>query len=131
MVNCKGQYDIVSLSDSILRLNQAIRYVAILDTSNTVIECKGQGTSSLPLPPETLAHFVAIGPLLVLGAFSHNLESSWGRLTYTTGRFEKALVIIYKLCTHEILLVMDPIVNAQQLDEIATTLKKMEENADA
>jgi len=127
MVNCKGQCDIMSLADSILQLNQAIRYVAILDTSNTVIECKGQGTFSLPLSPETLADFVAIGPLLVLGALGHNLEPSCGRLDYTIGRFEKALVVIYQLRSHMVVLVMDSIVNTQQLEEIATTLKKMEE----
>jgi len=126
-VNCKGQSEVKSLADSIFQLNQAIRYVAILDSSNTVIECKGQATITLPLSPETLADFVAIGPLLVLGAFGHKLESSCGRIGYAAGRFEKALVVIYQLSSHMVVLVMDTTVSTQQLDEIASLLEKMEE----
>ena len=126
-MNCKGQSDFKSLADSIFELNQAIRYVAILDSSNTVIECKGQATITLPLSPETLAEFVAIGPLLVLGAFGHKLESSCGRIGYAAGRFEKALVVIYQLSSHMVVLVMDSIVSTQELGEIASLLEKMED----
>jgi hypothetical protein len=101
--------------------------VAILDSSNTVIECKRQATFTLPVSQETLTDFVAIEPVLVLGAFGHKLESSCGRIGYAAGRFEKALVVIYRLSSHMVVLVMDSIVSTQQLDEIASFLKKMEE----
>lgn len=127
-VNSKGQCEVKSLADSILQLSPAIWYVAILDSGNTVIECIGQATFSLPLPPETLIDFVGIGPLLVLGAFGRNLESSFGRIGYAAGRFEKALVVIYQLSSHMVVLVMDSTVSTQQLDEIASFLKKKEES---
>jgi hypothetical protein len=88
---------------------------------------QGQATFSLPLSPETLTDFVAIGPLLVLGAFGHNLESSCGRIGYAAGQFEKALVVIYQLSSHMVVLVIDSIISTQPLGEIANFLKKMEE----
>lgn len=102
--------------------------MAVLDSSNTVIECKRHATVTLPLSQETLTDFVAIEPILVLGAFGHNLESSCGRIGYVAGRFEKALVVIYQLSSHMIVLVMDSIVTTQKLGEIASFLKKMEEH---
>ena len=127
-VNCKGQCEGKSLADLIFQLSQAIWYVAILDSSNAVIECKGQATFAPPLSPETLTDFVELGPLLVLGAFGHKLEPSCGRIGYAAGRFEKALVVIYQLSSHMVVLVMDSIASTQQLDEIASFLKKMEKS---
>jgi len=118
---------IKSRADLVLQFNPAIRYVAIIDFSNKVIECKEQDTFSLALSPETLRDFVSIAPLLVMGALGHKLESSCGRLGFVVGRFEKALVAIYQLHSGMVVLVTS-IIEMKQLHEIATFLKKMEES---
>jgi len=108
-------------------LDPAIRYVAIIDKSNTLVECKGQGTFFLLLSLETWVDFVSIGPLLTLGSMGNKLESSCGRLGYVIGRFKKALVIIYQLRSFMVVAVMDAIVQVQQLEKIAAFLKKVDE----
>jgi len=113
-----------SRADLILQLDPAIRQVAIIENTNKVIECKSD-TSSLPLSPETLKDFASIGPLLVLGSMGSKLKSSCGRLSYVTGRFENALVTIYQLPNHMVVVVMDKIVQNRRLEEIASLLKQI------
>ncbi len=117
---------IKSRVDLILEANPAIQYVAIIDFSNKVIECRGHGTFSLDLSPEKIREFVSIGPLLVMGALGHKLESSCGRLEFVVGRFEKGLVVIYQVGTEMVVLVTS-MVDMGKLDEIATFLDKLEE----
>ena len=115
-----------SRAASILEANPAIQYVAMIDFSNKVIECKGHGTFFLSLSPEKIREFVSIGPLLVMGALGHKLESSCGRLGFVVGRFEKALVAIYQLRT-EMVVLITTIIDINQLDEIAAYLDKIDE----
>ena len=115
-----------SRADLILEANPTIQYVATIDYSNKVIECKGRGTFSLPLSREKVREFVSIGPLLVIGALGHKLESSCGRLGFVVGRFENALVAIYQLRTEMVVLVTT-IIDINQLDEIAAFLDKIDE----
>jgi hypothetical protein len=110
----------------ILEAYPTIQYVAIIDFSNKVIECRGHGTFSLDLSPEKIREFVSIGPLLVMGALGHKLESSCGRLGFVVGRFEKGLVVISQVGTEMVVLVTS-IVDIDNLDEIATFLDKLEE----
>lgn len=117
---------IKSRADLILEANPAIEYVAMIDYSNKVVECKGRGSFSPTLTPEKVREFVSIGPLLVMGALGHKLESSCGRLGFVVGRFQKALVAIYQLRT-EMAVLVTGIIDMDQLDEIATFLGKMEE----
>jgi hypothetical protein len=119
---------IKSRADLILELSHEIRYVAIIDYSNKVAECKGQGTFSLPLSLETMMDFVSIGPLLVMGALCHKLEPSCGRIGFVVGRFQKALLAIYQLRCDVVVILMDSLVEMGQLDEIASFLKKMEDS---
>jgi hypothetical protein len=123
----KAHLETKSRADLILRLNPAIRYVAIIDNSNTIVECRGQGAGSLALSPETFLDFASIGPLLVLASMACKLESSCGRLEYATGRFQNALVTIYQLRSHMIVTVTDPTVQTQEIEEIGASLKKTEE----
>ena len=115
-----------SRADLILQFNRAIHYAAIIDYSNTLIECKGQKTSSFPLSAETLTDFASIGPLLVLGAFGKKLEPSSGRLEFVVGRFEKALVAIYQLRSVAVVLVAELTLDMDELQEVAGFLDKMD-----
>ena len=119
-----------SRADLILEANPGIEYVAMIDYSNKVIECKGRRTFSFTLSPEKVREFASIGPLLVMGALGHKLESSCGPLGFVVGRFEKALVAIYQLRT-EMTVLVTGIIGMDQLDEIATFLDKMEERLQA
>ena len=113
-----------SRAESILQLDPAIRYVSIIDYSNTTIECKGKRGFQLSL--ETFRSFVSIGPLLALGSMACKLESSCGRLRYLVGRFENALVAIYQLRSLIVVVVLDSAYPVQRLDEFASLLKQME-----
>jgi len=114
-----------SQADLILEANRAIQYVAAIDYSNKVIESKSRDTLSLALPQEVVREFVSIGPLLVMGALGHKLETSCGCLGFVVGRFEKAQVMIYQLRTEMIVLVTT-IIGMDELEEIASFLHKSE-----
>jgi hypothetical protein len=113
-------------ADSILQLDPAIRYVAIIDYCNTTVECKGQGTFQLSL--ENFRAFASIGPLLVLNSMACKLESSCGRLGYVTGRFENALVAIYQLRSLMVVVVASSTFQVQRFEEISSFLKRMEKS---
>jgi len=114
-----------SQADLILEANRAIQYVAAIDYSNKVIESKSRDTLSLALPQEKVREFVSIGPLLVMGALGHKLETSCGCLSFVVGRFAKAQVVIYQLRTEMIVLVTT-IIGMDELEEIASFLHKSE-----
>ena len=54
MVSVSNGGEIKSRADLILEANKAIRYVAMIDYSNKVIECKGHGAFSLNFPQRKL-----------------------------------------------------------------------------
>ena len=114
-----------SRADLILEAYPTIQYVAIIDFSNKVIECRGHGTFALDLSPEKIREFVSIGPLLVMGALGHKLESSCGRLEFVVGRFEKDLVVIYQ-AGNEMVVLVTSMIDMDKLDEIAIFLDKLE-----
>ena len=112
-------------ADLILQFDPAIRYAAIIDNDNTIVECKGQGTAPLPLSLERWRDFLTIEPNLILGSMGTKLQPL-GRLGYVIGRFENALVTIYQLHSCVVAIVLDPTVQIQLLEEIGTYLKTME-----
>jgi len=114
----------VGRADLILKSNSAIQYVATIDYSNKVIESKGR--DSLVLPEDKAKEFASIGPLLVMGALGHKLETSCGPLGFVVGRFERALVVIYQLRAEMVVLVTG-IIGMDELEEIASFLHKTEE----
>jgi len=122
----KGTSKIRSQADLILEVNPSIQYVAVIDYGNKVIESKSNNTLSLVLPQEKAREFVSIGPLLVMGALGHKLETSCGRLGFVVGRFEKAMVVIYQLRAEMVVLVTT-IIGLDELEEIAASLHKLEE----
>jgi len=122
----KGTSKIRSQADLILEVNPSIQYVAVIDYGNKVIESKSSNTLSLMLPQEKAREFVSIGPLLVMGALGHKLETSCGRLGFVVGRFEKAMVVIYQL-REEMVVLVTTIIGLDELEEIASSLHKLEE----
>jgi len=120
----KAHLETKSRAASILQLDPAIRYVAIIDYSNTTIEYKGQGRFQLSL--EKFRSFLSIGPLLALGSMACKLEPSCGRLRYLVGCFENALVAIYQLNSLIAVIVVDSACSVHRLNEFATLLKAME-----
>jgi len=115
-----------SRADLILQLHPAIRHVAIIDNSNTVVDCKGTETFSLPLSREEMRQFVAINPALILAATEHRLKSACGRVKFLVGLFEKALLVIYQLQNYVVVLVLDSVLDMESLKKIATLLEKMD-----
>jgi len=114
----------MSQADLIFESSPAIQYVATIDYSNKVIECKGRGKFALARTQEKIREFVSIGPLLVIGALGHKLEVSCGRLGFVVGRFEQALVVIYQLRTEMVVLVTT-IIEMDELEVIARFLDTM------
>ena len=125
----KPRLETKTRADSILQLDPAIRYVAIIDYCNTTVECKGQGTFQLSL--ENFRAFASIGPLLVLNSMACKLESSCGRLGYVTGRFENALVAIYQLRSLMVVVVADSTFLVQRFEEICSFLNRMQKRGHA
>jgi len=127
LTKSKNHIDLKSRADLILQSHPAIQHVAIIDYSNTIVECKGKETFSLPLSRETMTDFARIEPLLILGATEEKLRSSCGRVKMVVGLFEKALLVIYQLQNNKtVVLVLDSVLDMEELREIATFLEKMD-----
>jgi hypothetical protein len=112
------------LSESILRLNGAIRYVAVLDNRNNLLEFKPRDeTSDLTLRDAT-KDFISISPLLMLGALER-LRPFYGSVTYIAVRMKDCLLIISEVTDRLFVLVLDSAVNTQLADQIATSLQEL------
>lgn len=117
--------ELKSRADLILQLHPAIRHVAIIDSSNTVVDCKGTETFSLPLSREQMRQFVDIQPLIILAATECKLQPC-GRVKFLVALFEKALLVIYQLQNYMVVLVLDSVLDMESLKRIATILEKMD-----
>jgi hypothetical protein len=109
--------ELESLSDSIFDLNEAIRYVAVLDSSNCLLESRSKDSGINGIPIERWREFVSFGPLMVLGSMER-LEPHSGRLEFLVARYEKHLLAICHLQNHFVVLALDSKTEIQVAESI-------------
>jgi hypothetical protein len=131
-----GLLDIKDVINQIFKLDERIRYVAILNLQFKLLESKmRQGVASLT-PAQTDRDFMeAATPLMVDSA--GKLRPFCGSIRRITVLYDKVLLTIYRTAIHLVVLSLEPGVDQALLDEIGAAVRKLElsdakdENAEA
>lgn len=119
-----SKQEVADLSDSIFSMNEAIRYVAVLDSSNRLLESGSKKSSLREIPVELLREFVSFGPLIALGDMER-LHPFSGRLEYVVTRYEKHFVVICNLQNHFVVLVLDSKVEIRVVEDICNAVSDL------
>ena len=112
------------MGEAILRLNGAIRYVAILDSGNNLLEFKSRGEGSDLTLREATKDFIAISPLIMLGTLER-LRPFYGDVSYIAARLKECLLIVFQASNRHFVLVLESAVNTQVADQIAAALQEL------
>ena len=112
-----SEQEVKNISDSIFFMHEAIRYVAVLDSSNRLLESGHNKSSLREIPVELLKEFVSFGPLIALGAMER-LQPFSGRLEYVVTNYEKHFAVICNLQHHIVVLLLDSKVNIGVIENI-------------
>jgi hypothetical protein len=109
------------VSDWLFELDDSIQYVGLLDTSNTLLESKFRDKSLSLIPGEVMQQFARISPLLMLATASR-LDEFYGETKFVMTRFEKRLVVFYRVKDRIIVVVLDrlDLIAAQKIIETIT-----------
>ena len=118
---------IKEVTESIFKLDNRIRYIAILDPSYNLLESKmREGVSSLT-PPQADRDFMKMAAPLMINS-AEKLRPFCGELRRLTVRYDKAFLAIYRTALHLLVLSFDPQVEQSPalLDEIGNAVRKLE-----
>jgi hypothetical protein len=111
-------------SESVLRLNGAIRHVAVLDSDNNLLEFRSREENLNPTLRDVTKDFMAIGPLIMAGAVER-LRPFYGEVNYIVVRMKECLLFVYEMLNRHIVLLLEPSVNIQLADQIAAALQEL------
>lgn len=112
------------LGEAILRLNGAIRYVAILDSGNNLLEFKSREEGSNLTLRDATKDFISISPLIMLGALER-LRPFYGNVNYIAARLKECLLIVFQASNRHFVLILESAVNTQLADKIAAALQEL------
>jgi hypothetical protein len=96
----------LELSEVIFRLDSSVSYVAVLDSSNTILECGFRHKTDTNVPDDLMRKFVSIAPLLILGSVDRLCEF-YGNLKYITARFNDRTIAVYEVNGRIIFVILD------------------------
>ena len=117
--------DIKDVTEQIFRLDDRIRYVAILNLQYDLLESKmRKGVESLT-PERTDRDFMEVAtPLMVDSA--GKLKPFCGGMKRITVLYDKVLLTLYRTAVHLVVLSMEPGVDQALLDKIGGAVRKLE-----
>jgi hypothetical protein len=117
--------DIKDVTEQIFKLDDRIRYVAILNLQYDLLESKmRQGVASLT-PAQTDRDFMeAATPLMVDSA--GKLRPFCGAIKRITVLYDKVLLALYRTALHLVVLSLEPGVDQALLDKIGGAVRKLE-----
>lgn len=117
--------DIKEVTENIFKLDNRIRYVAILNPRYDLLESKmREGVSSLT-PAQTDRDFMKMAaPLMVDSA--EKLRPFCGAMRRLTVRYDKVFLAMYRTSLHMIILSLEPQVDQALLDNIGNAVRKLE-----
>ena len=119
MLNIKG------ITESIFKLDNRIRYVAILNHQYDLLESRmREGVQSLT-PDQTDRDFMTIAAPLMVDA-AEKLRPFAGSIRRITVRYDKVLLVFYRTTAHVVILSLEPQVEQALLDEIGKSVRKLE-----
>ncbi len=110
--------------ERIFTLDQAVRYVGIVDLDFHVVLSKMRpGVSSLT-PTDDYWNFLSMVPKLMVDS-AHKLEDHCGPLRMINIRYRKVMVTIYKGTRHILMISWDPTVETPFLTKLAIALESI------
>jgi hypothetical protein len=117
--------DIKDVTEQIFKLDERIRYVAILNLQYDLLESKmRQGVESLT-PAQTDRDFMEVAtPLMVDSA--GRLRPFCGAIRRITVLYDKVLLTLYRTTVHLVVLSLEPDVDQALLDKIGGAVRKLE-----
>jgi hypothetical protein len=117
--------DIKDVIEQVFKLDERIRYVAILNLQYDLLESKmRQGVESLT-PAQTDRNFMeVVTPLMVDSA--GKLKPFCGAIKRITVLYDKVLLTIYRTAVHLVILSLEPDVEQALLDKIGGAVRKLE-----
>lgn len=110
--------DIIS---KLFELDESISYVAVLDSSNSLLGCRFRGEAKAETSGRIMKQFASISPLVMLGTVDR-LSEVFGNAAYLMVRFEEQVVAICEVENLVALFVLDG-TDASLVDKICGTMK--------
>jgi hypothetical protein len=121
--------DLKELTGNIFKLDQRIRYIAILNHHYDLLESKmREGVASLT-PAQTDRDFMTLAAPLMVGS-AEKLRPFCGAIRRVTVRYEKVLLVFYWTTAHLVILSLEPHAEQALLDEIGKAVRKLELSGD-
>ena len=113
------------IADVIFRLDERIRYVAILNHQYDLLESKmREGTTSLT-PAQTDREFMTIAaPVLIRAA--EKLKPFCGNMRRVAVRYDRVLLVFYRTLVNLVVISLEPSVDEALLDKIGSSVKQLE-----
>jgi hypothetical protein len=117
--------DIKEVTENIFKLDNRIRYVAILNPNYDLLESRmREGVSSLT-PAQTDRDFMKIAAPLMIGS-AEKLQPFCGAVRRLTVRYDKVFLSLYRTTAHLVILSLEPQVDQALLDQIGSAVRKLE-----
>ena len=113
------------ITESIFKLDKRIRYVAILNHQYDLLESKMRGGVSSLTPAQTDRDFMTVATPLIVDA-AEKLRPFCGSIRRVTVRYDKVALVFYRTAAHLVVLSLEPGVEQALLDEIGTSVRKLE-----
>lgn len=114
-----------SLCERVLKLNSAVAYVAVLDSSNTLLEFASRNGPPTKIPEQIVREFVSIAPLVILGSVGR-LQESCGDTRSVVIRYQNSLTIIYQRKLNFVVVLFDSDVDQRAVEEIGEEVEQIE-----
>ncbi len=117
------------VTDSIFKLDERIRYIAILNHQYDLLESRmREGVASLT-PAQTDRDFMTIAAPLMVGA-AEKLRPFCGAIRRVAVRYDKVLLVFFWTTAHLVILSLEPQVEQALLDEIGNSVRRLELSSD-
>ena len=117
--------DVKGVTENIFKLDDRIRYVAILNRKYDLLESKMRdGVSSLT-PEQTDRDFVKMAAPLMIDS-AEKLRPFCGGVRRLTVRYDKVFLAMYRTALHLLILSLETSVDQALLDEIGNAVRKQE-----
>jgi hypothetical protein len=117
--------DIRDVTEQVFKLDERIRYVAILNLQYDLLESRMRKCVESLTPERTDRDFMEVAtPLMVDSA--GKLKPFCGGMKRITVLYDKVLLALYRTAIHLVVLSMEPDVDQALLDKIGGAVRKLE-----
>lgn len=121
--------DLKEVTENIFKLDQSIRYIAVLNHQYDLLESRMREGVASVTPAQTDRDFMTMAAPLMVGA-AEKLRPFCGAIRRLAVRYDKVLLVFYWTTAHLVILSVEPPVEQALLDEIGKTVRKLELSSD-